>query len=844
MSKVLTVLFEPLAALEKMYLNITLLSFTRGKDGKLKSKPRGSHYYDLATELAKMEDDARRFDAQGLDVYFSTCPTRVRKQGYSRISQADVPYVPAYILDMDTHEDPEKPPEDNIPADVPEAVKGLNALPFPPGLIVKSGHGVHAYWPLASPLSVSPEVLDSVKKRMSAFAKAVAGATGWLDLDACASEPARILRFPGTHNYKDPAHPLSVELVQESERRYEASELDAWARGVPLPQSKKRGSPPRERRPSGAALDYAPGGRYFLTDAQIWERIARKGALDAAAHNGDESAADLALCNVLAFYTGGDAARMDELFRASPRYRDKWDKRHAADGRTYGEMTIETALAGATKFYCGADYKYQALNPSRREDVERLRALYSEASGGEFQVRSFDVVAVKTDKNGNASCERLCDFIPRPLELIQRDDGLEKRLEYSLDGFDYRGRLLPAVNVPADRLESFRWVTNWPGAVIEPGAMKKDKLRAAIQKAARLSAKERTVYTHTGWRPENGWVYLHGGGAVGAEGISVELDGNLRDYDLSGAADIPVAEAVRASFDLLKIAPASVTLPLLATMYLAPACEWFERGGASVAHILTLQARTGSRKSTLSTLFLNHFGTGFDYQRPSANFNSTSNFVREAMFATKDAPLIIDDFHPSKAGRGSDNDKQTQLFQDICRAYGDHAARGRMNSDARGVQLQHPARGVGIVTAEFIPPLGESGVARQYIVTLGRDVDLQALQEAQQRAGKGVYARAMVGYLEWMAWEVNQDEQGFIKSLIERFYDWRKFLMDRLAANTHGRLPTAGAHLLTAFDLFLLFAQHVGVLTEEEALAAGERAGEVILAGLEGQGRSVAEQAP
>src|SRR3972149_6342133 len=34
-------------------------------------------------------------------------------------------------------------------------------------------------------------------------------------------------------------------------------------------------------------------------------------------HGGDDSGADLALCNHLAFWTGGDAARIDRLFRAS-----------------------------------------------------------------------------------------------------------------------------------------------------------------------------------------------------------------------------------------------------------------------------------------------------------------------------------------------------------------------------------------------------------------------------------------------------------------------------------------------------------------------------------------------
>ncbi len=99
-------------------------------------------------------------------------------------------------------------------------------------------------------------------------------------------------------------------------------------------------------------------GPFALADVEILER-ARK------AENGwkfdrlwagdwkglgypSQSEADLALCQMLAFWTGRDAHRIDRLFRQSGLFRPKWDERHAADGRTYGQMTIETAIARCT----------------------------------------------------------------------------------------------------------------------------------------------------------------------------------------------------------------------------------------------------------------------------------------------------------------------------------------------------------------------------------------------------------------------------------------------------------------------------------------------------------------
>ena len=64
-----------------------------------------------------------------------------------------------------------------------------------------------------------------------------------------------------------------------------------------------------------------------------------------------QSEADMALCFLLAFWTGGDATRIDQLFQQSGLMRDKWDEVHYADGSTYGEKTVERAITGTSEFY-------------------------------------------------------------------------------------------------------------------------------------------------------------------------------------------------------------------------------------------------------------------------------------------------------------------------------------------------------------------------------------------------------------------------------------------------------------------------------------------------------------
>jgi primase-polymerase (primpol)-like protein len=59
----------------------------------------------------------------------------------------------------------------------------------------------------------------------------------------------------------------------------------------------------------------------------------------------------MALCCLLAFWTGGDSARIDDLFRQSGLYRGKWDEVHYADGATYGEKTVSRSIETVSEFY-------------------------------------------------------------------------------------------------------------------------------------------------------------------------------------------------------------------------------------------------------------------------------------------------------------------------------------------------------------------------------------------------------------------------------------------------------------------------------------------------------------
>jgi hypothetical protein len=103
-----------------------------------------------------------------------------------------------------------------------------------------------------------------------------------------------------------------------------------------------------------------------LDDAELVEKAtaATNGATFAAlwagntsVHRGDHSAADLALCSLLAFWTNADPAQIDRLFRQSGLMREKWDSRRGR--QTYGELTIAKAVASCSRTYAAPERRQQ-----------------------------------------------------------------------------------------------------------------------------------------------------------------------------------------------------------------------------------------------------------------------------------------------------------------------------------------------------------------------------------------------------------------------------------------------------------------------------------------------------
>lgn len=272
---------------------------------------------------------------QDVELYFSVNPSGQKRGERQKIHVDDVAALGCLFAEYDAKD---------FVQGKPGALSAIQQLQFQPSVIVDSGGGYHCYWLLDAPFVVHT---DEDRTRAQLVQRAWVYDVGG---DASVHDLARVLRVPGTFNHKySPARP--VEFVEcDLERRYSFDGLEraVWQEIENLKAADQSVSAPG----NGAALG--------MDDHELIQKASNATAngaqfarLWAGQHDGDHSAADQALVNLLAFWTGKDSERMDRLFRQSGLYREKWER------TDYRESTIQSALRGVRNAY----------NPSRANDA-------------------------------------------------------------------------------------------------------------------------------------------------------------------------------------------------------------------------------------------------------------------------------------------------------------------------------------------------------------------------------------------------------------------------------------------------------------------------------------------
>jgi hypothetical protein len=457
-----------------------------------------------------------------------------------------------------------------------------------------------------------------------------------------------------------------------------------------------------------------------------------------------------------------------------------------------------------------------------------------EEPGHPYRMTRSGIWWLKPNKDGGDPVPvRLTNFQARILRDVVEDDGLETRNLIEVEGL-LPGRPAARQSVPAGQYASLAWVPELLGAqaIIETGSAIKDRARVAIQYLSEGSVERAHVYTHTGWHrlPSGEHVYLHAGGAIGSQGVASGVEvappGPLARFRLpeppSGEAE---REAVRASLALAdaELAPDRLTIPLLAAVYRAPL------GPADLS--LALIGDSGLGKSELAALAQQHYGPEMDRMNLPASFLSTANFNLGIAFAAKDALLVVDEFKPT--GNRLDRQRAHADANRLLTSQGNQSGRGRADTSGAPRAVREP-RGLLLMTGEEVPD-GYSARARSLILEVSAgDVEGLGLRASDpgyreqhlrltgiQEAGRsGLYARALAGYLRWLADSVDRLRERVRENVAQ---------LRNQAPGSHARTGTNVAQLMVGVAFFLEYARSVEAVTEADAEAWQERAWAALL---------------
>ena len=168
----------------------------------------------------------------GLDCYVNVAPQRPGLDISARGAKKDSYGLPALFADVDTsdgvHKAVGKPGAAPCPT-VAEALELLKGFPLPISLLVHTGGGFHVWCCVEDePLDhESAEGIEVLKRWKAAVKRTFDDAGRNVDVGVL-GDPARMLRVPGTVNFK--AEPRPVRLLADASSTPElwADEIDRW----------------------------------------------------------------------------------------------------------------------------------------------------------------------------------------------------------------------------------------------------------------------------------------------------------------------------------------------------------------------------------------------------------------------------------------------------------------------------------------------------------------------------------------------------------------------------------------------------------------------------------------
>ncbi len=193
-----------------------------------------SHFFSSVQAAAELTIDLCN---QGLDVYVGVNP-RTGQKG----KKENVHYLSSFHAEIDYGSIGHK--KETEFANYEEAMDRINNFHLQPSAAIHSGGGFHCYWVLKTPLRVSDYGIATLENINKALTQSLNGDPGTHDI-------SRVLRVPGTFNFKKPENPRPVEIISISGLTYEYDDFGEVLATIKDEPIKAKSKPEKEIVPSG-----------------------------------------------------------------------------------------------------------------------------------------------------------------------------------------------------------------------------------------------------------------------------------------------------------------------------------------------------------------------------------------------------------------------------------------------------------------------------------------------------------------------------------------------------------------------------------------------------------------
>jgi hypothetical protein len=224
--------------------------------------PNGAVHSLAARETNRVEAFLQRHEQTGVGLYF--CVGTLLDGGRGRNKQ-NVGWIIGLHADIDFKD------HDCAPEEIRHRIERTL---LPASLVIETGGGVHSYWLFHEAEAATPEMVARVEAALRRLADYLGG-------DPQCAEISRLMRVPGTVNFKRET-PVAVRVLQDRPAaRYELAELEEWlAEARPLLTR-------RPKQGNGAGAPFAAYAGNGATPIDVDARLAQMrhgGADDASIH--------------------------------------------------------------------------------------------------------------------------------------------------------------------------------------------------------------------------------------------------------------------------------------------------------------------------------------------------------------------------------------------------------------------------------------------------------------------------------------------------------------------------------------------------------------------------------